>query len=82
MGTLSVRELVLELFRRRQDLGVSASEVARRAGLRRWTTVREIEQGRTDPRIATLQGYARAVGCQLRMELEPDSSIDDQGRSE
>jgi transcriptional regulator with XRE-family HTH domain len=51
--------------------GLSQREVARRMGTTQ-SAISELEKAVTEPRLATLQRYARILGYQLRFQLEPD----------
>ena len=66
--------LLMEMVRCRGR--VSQAEISR---LMRTTqsAVSDLENGRVDPRLSTLQRYARAVHSRLRLELEPELVHDD-----
>jgi transcriptional regulator with XRE-family HTH domain len=58
---------------RRQALGLTQHEVAKRSGLLQ-TNYSKIEQGKTDPRLSTLQDIARALS--LEVMLVPSELVD------
>jgi transcriptional regulator with XRE-family HTH domain len=58
--------LLRELIARRRDCAMSQTAVATRMGISQ-STLSEFEGGVGDPRISTLQRYARAVGGHLRV---------------
>lgn len=62
------RELVARLSRRRQDLGLSQTQLAARMGTSQ-SAVARLEAGVTDVRFSTLQRYAAALGETLRFDL-------------
>lgn len=65
----SSRHRVLdELVRRRKDAKLSQAAVARRMGIRQ-PTVSELESEGSDPRLLTLQRYARAVGARIEIQV-------------
>ncbi|MFL6162712.1 MAG: helix-turn-helix domain-containing protein [Jatrophihabitantaceae bacterium] len=71
-----VRELhaILDrLIALRSELGISQREVARRMGVRQ-PTVSQFENESSDPRISTLQRYARALNARVRVDLVHPSS--------
>jgi len=59
----------------RHSFGLSQSEVARRMGVRQ-PTVSGFETEGSDPRLSTLQRYARAVGARLRLGVEVPRTCD------
>lgn len=61
--TAEVR-LILALARRRDALGLTQAEVARRMGTSQ-SAVTRLENGGVDPRLSSLLRYARAVGAHL-----------------
>lgn len=63
-------ELLDALVHARKDARLTQTEVARRMGVRQ-PTVSQIENEGSDPRLSTLQRYARAVEHRLRMNVEP-----------
>jgi transcriptional regulator with XRE-family HTH domain len=58
---------------RRQALGLTQHDVAKLSGLLQ-TNYSKIEQGKTDPRLSTLQEIARALSLELM--LIPTESVD------
>ncbi len=50
----------------RRKLGLTQEQVARRSGLRQANYSR-IEQGKTDPRLTTLQEIARALSLEIML---------------
>lgn len=63
-----------ELLRARQAAGLTQAEVATRMGVAQ-SSVARMESGlgsrKHAPSLATLRRYADAVGCELRIVLEP-----------
>lgn len=60
----------------RKSSGRSQADVAREMGVKQ-PTVSQFETESSDPKLSTIQRYARAVGARLRLELElPVSSAD------
>jgi transcriptional regulator with XRE-family HTH domain len=59
----------------RRDRGMSQSAVARQMGVRQ-PTVSGFETEGSDPRLSTLQRYARAVGARLRLTCTVPSECD------
>jgi transcriptional regulator with XRE-family HTH domain len=64
----SSRELVAELVRRRQDAGLTQSDVAERIGTSQ-STVAKLETHTHDPKLTTLVRWARAVGVDLAVQV-------------
>lgn len=64
------QEVIDTLVRTRKDLGLSQTEVARRMGVSQ-ATVSGFETEMSDPRLSSLQRYARAVGARLVVTVEP-----------
>jgi predicted transcriptional regulator len=62
------REVVGDLVRERQRLGLSQTEVAARMQTSQ-SAVARLERGDGDLRLSTLQRYAAAVGRDLRWRL-------------
>jgi transcriptional regulator with XRE-family HTH domain len=60
--------VVQRLTEARSILGATQKFVAKRMGTTQ-SAVSELEGGATDPRLSTLQRYARAIGCHLRTSL-------------
>jgi len=56
----------------RRDRNISQSEVANRMGVRQ-PTVSGFEKASSDPKLSTLQRYARAVDARIRFVVEPTS---------
>jgi transcriptional regulator with XRE-family HTH domain len=52
----------------RGEQGISQAEVASAMGTTQ-SAVSDLERGATDPRLSTLQRYARAVGCVLHIGI-------------
>lgn len=65
-------DLLRQLAAVRSQLGLSQSAVARAMETTQ-SAVSEMEGGATDPRLSTLQRYARAVHCQLSVHLAAES---------
>lgn len=63
--------LLRQFFMRRKVRKISQLTVARRMGTTQ-SAVSELENGGGDPRLSTLQRYARAIGCRLAVELKDD----------
>jgi DNA-binding XRE family transcriptional regulator len=61
--------LVAELANRRNRMGLSHAQVAERMGVKP-TAVADLEKGAVDPRLSTLQRYARALGGRLVTDIE------------
>ncbi|MCI0345463.1 MAG: helix-turn-helix domain-containing protein [Chloroflexi bacterium] len=62
------RDIVSDLVRARQRLGLSQTEVAARMGTSQ-SAVARLESAEGDLRLSTLQRYAAAVGRELRWRL-------------
>jgi transcriptional regulator with XRE-family HTH domain len=59
-----------ELFRARAAAGLTQAEVAKRVGTSQSAIARlESARGAHSPSIATLQRYAKALGCRLEIRL-------------
>jgi transcriptional regulator with XRE-family HTH domain len=58
--------LLRHLARRRSIRSISQAMVARFMGTTQ-SAVSDLEAGSTDPRLSTLQRYARAIGCRLQI---------------
>ncbi len=65
-AALTTRRLLRELAERRQQRGLSQTVVAARMGTSQSALAR-LESGETDPRITTVERYARAIGQQLAL---------------
>ncbi|BCL20526.1 helix-turn-helix domain-containing protein [Streptomyces tuirus] len=63
--------LLRRLVSRRKARGLSQSTVAERMETTQ-SAVSELEAAGTDPRLSTLQRYARAIGCRLDVRLLDD----------
>ena len=57
-----------QVAERRQELGLSQAELARRCGTTQ-SAIARLERGGRPPRIDTLLGIADALGCDLVVEL-------------
>ncbi|HZT65029.1 MAG TPA: helix-turn-helix transcriptional regulator [Acidimicrobiales bacterium] len=62
------REVISALAMRRQELGLSQTEVAARMGTSQ-STVARLEADAMDVRFSTLQRYAAAIGSSIEWEL-------------
>lgn len=60
------------LLAARQEAGLTQVEVARRLGTHK-SAISRMENHAEDIRLSTLQRYAEAIGCFLRLELRPES---------
>lgn len=58
------------LLRWREGRGLDQTQVAAQMGTSQ-SAVARLEGGLTDPKLSTLQRYANAVGCELRLSLTP-----------
>lgn len=67
--THTLRRLIDNLVKLRKALKLSQTEVARRMGIGQ-STVAGFEREASDPRLSTLQRYARAVEAQLSFKIE------------
>lgn len=65
-AALTTRLLLRELAEHRQQRGLSQTVVAARMGTSQSALAR-LESGETDPRITTVERYARAIGEQLAL---------------
>ena len=65
--------LVWHLLRIRKTRKLGQRVVAKSMGTTQ-SVVSELEQGNTDPRLSSLQRYARAIGCRLDLALVEDVS--------
>ncbi|AVH21614.1 helix-turn-helix transcriptional regulator [Nocardia cyriacigeorgica] len=64
-------ELGAAVRARREELGITQSELAQRAGLRQ-PAVARFEAGGTMPTIPLLERLAQALELRLRVHFEPD----------
>jgi DNA-binding XRE family transcriptional regulator len=71
VDTLARMELIDDLVRAREALGVTQSAIARRMGVSQ-PTVSGFEHEASDPRLSTVQRYARAVGKRVVVTLTAD----------
>ncbi len=70
-----VQRLLDELVRFRKTSGLRQRDVAERMKVSQ-PTVSEFESESSDPRLATVQRYARAVGARVRLKVEfPPSNL-------
>lgn len=67
------QELVRYLVAARKSLGLTQEEVGHRMGTNQ-SHVSEFERAATDPRISTIQRYARAVEVRLEIEVCVDAN--------
>jgi transcriptional regulator with XRE-family HTH domain len=70
------RAIVAALVDLRHALGVPQVELARRMHIVQ-ATLSRIEHG-DDPKVSTLQRYARALGIQFTIELQKQKADDDE----
>lgn len=64
--------LMSQMLRARRSAGLTQAEVAERMGTKAPAVTRlesSLGSGKHSPSLATLQKYAQAVGCKLRIEL-------------
>lgn len=59
-----------------KSLKIRQVEVAEQMGIGQ-PAVSELEQGRTNPKMETLQKYARAVGARIEFKVVTDDGSDD-----
>lgn len=76
----SRHEIVDALVARRHLLGLTQADVADAMGVGQ-PTVSGFENEGSDPRLSTLQRYARAVGASLTIQVRPDDASSDQLRA-
>jgi ribosome-binding protein aMBF1 (putative translation factor) len=69
---LERRRLQRALAARRQDLGLSQTEVAARMKTSQ-SAVARLEAGEMDAKVSTLQRYALAIGYEIEFALRPAS---------
>ncbi|MFI9391955.1 helix-turn-helix domain-containing protein [Streptomyces bauhiniae] len=63
--------LLRRMVGRRKARKISQAAVAERMETTQ-SAVSELESGGTDPRLSTMQRYARAIGCRLDVRLKDD----------
>ncbi|MEO0885432.1 MAG: helix-turn-helix transcriptional regulator [Cyanobacteria bacterium J06648_10] len=73
--------LLHQMLQARQDAGLTQAEVAEKMGTKAPAVTRlesSLGNGKHSPSIATLQRYAQAVGCELKIQLvrEPEAKYD------
>lgn len=66
------RELVDELVKLREAAEITQTRLAEQMGVAQ-STLSQFEQG-TDPRVSTIQRYARAIGYRIVFDLEASSA--------
>lgn len=71
VDTLARMELIDDLVHAREALGATQSAIARRMGVSQ-PTVSGFEHEASDPRLSTVQRYARAVGKRVVVTLTAD----------
>ncbi len=64
------QRLVDDLISLRKRRSLSQTEVARRMGIGQ-SSLSGFEKESSDPKLSTLQRYARAIGSRLRVEIVP-----------
>jgi transcriptional regulator with XRE-family HTH domain len=72
---VSRHKLIDSLVRLRVALGFSQSDVARRMGVKQ-PTVSGFENESSDPKVSTVQRYARAVGARVSVRVEMPAECD------
>jgi len=70
-----------EVLRARAESGLTQAEIARRIGTTQ-SAVARLESGSSkhSPSVATLQKYARAVGCRVEIKLVKSRELTNQSR--
>ena len=63
--------LVKELLAARSRAGLTQEEVAKSMGTTKSAVSRLEAAGKHSPSVATLKRYARAVGCEIEIRLQP-----------
>ena len=63
--------LVRELLAARARAGLTQEEVAKSMGTTKSAVSRMEAAGKHSPSVATLKRYARAVGCEIEIRLQP-----------
>lgn len=71
--TGEIGTLVQQLVKIRKDRGLSQKAVGALMGVCR-QTVSGIEHSRYDVTLSTLQRYARAVGAEIQIEIQPEEA--------
>lgn len=64
----AIHELLDQLVELRRELGLSQKDVADSMGVRQ-PTISQFETESSDPKLSTLQRYARALGCRVETRL-------------
>jgi len=71
-----------EFLKARSSAGITQAEVAQRIGTTQSVIARlESGRGKHSPSLATLQKYARALGCRLELRLINETETRKKGRS-
>lgn len=71
----NLQEILDSLVKLRKALNLSQTAVAERMGVRQ-PTVSGFETETSDPRLSTLQRYARAVEARIRLSIEMPAACD------
>jgi transcriptional regulator with XRE-family HTH domain len=72
---LFVQSMMDALVARRKALGMTQEQVGQHMGtMITQSRVAKIERGNTDPRLSTVQRYARAVGAQVTLVLDEEEA--------
>lgn len=66
------RRLLRALAARREELGLSQTQVAARMGTSQ-SSVARLESGEADARLSTIERFSAAVGVQLNWSLDPSA---------
>ncbi len=66
---MTLKQLSIELDKRREKVGMSCSAVAQRAGLGLRTVQRALSQEGSEPEFATLAAIASALGASIQIGL-------------
>lgn len=66
---MNVRVIVEGLIARRNELGLTATEIAKKIGASQ-PAMSQFEHGKVHPTVWMCQAYARAVGMRLAVHLE------------
>jgi ribosome-binding protein aMBF1 (putative translation factor) len=67
------RRLLRALAARREELGLSQTQVAARMGTSQ-SSVARLESGEADARLSTIERFSAAVGVELHWSLDASSS--------